>query len=217
MDVSYINRPSQIYASMDPQDCALNAGKQPDSSTPSRYAKKIKHPKRKTSIKSTRLVDLNQARPSNRRLGHGFSVGERPTAIDESGDGESVEQVIAVGEGCLEGGDAVLDVDVGDLLDDRGVLAVDVDDGSTGRGRGGDGELQGLVVGGDGGGDDGQGREDGEGDQVGVGARLGDDDGLVQRREGELAARARQERLRRRDQVRRSPEEAVLLALLPDH
>lgn len=59
-----------------------------------------------------RLVDLNQARPSNRRLGHGFSVGERATAIDEGGDGETIEQVLGVGEGCLEGGDAILDVDV---------------------------------------------------------------------------------------------------------
>lgn len=112
---------------------------------------------------SSHLVDLNKPRPGERRLCDLLRVRERAIASHESRDGEPVEQVLSVGEINFEGGDAVLDIDVVDLLDERRVLAIDEDHGDAClclRLVDCDGELEGLVIGRDGRGDDVQRLED---------------------------------------------------------
>ena len=63
---------------------------------------------------------------------------------------------------------------------------------------------------------DGQGLEDGQADDADVGAGAGDDEALVQGREGELPGAGRQEGQRARDLAEHGAVEALLLALLAE-
>ena len=142
----------------------------------------------------------------------------------------------------IEGDGFVLDGDVGDGLDDRQVLLIDIDDGQGGvvagvwcasfpasvasvaagwwatvGGVDGDAEFQSLRLGLDVLGVDGQGLEDGEFDLANVGARAWHNEVLVDGREGKLASAGGEEGKGAGDLAEEVAVEAVLLAFLADN
>jgi len=152
------------------------------------------------------LVDLDETRGEQAVAGNCASVCEWTSALCDGGDGEAVQEVLLEGEEGVECDDGALDLDVLELLNDGGVLLVDVDEGNAvpvvlgvvGVGTLGDdtlagkegldveAELEGLVLGVNDLGVEVEDAEDLEVDHVGVGARVGDNETLVQCREGKV-------------------------------
>ena len=75
------------------------------------------------------LVDFDQAGAEDGRLCNRICRKEGPGAVGHGGDGQAVHKELAVWERGIEGDDVAIDGHVGDWLDDRQVLLVDVDDG----------------------------------------------------------------------------------------
>ena len=163
------------------------------------------------------LVDLNQARPKDSRLGHIVGTGKRPRSLGDRRDSQTVHLICRTREIGAEADHAIARLRVRDGLDDREVLLVDVHDAVAVELAGGgacDAELEGLVCWGGGWGGDAEEAEDGDVDCVDVGAGAVDDEVLVQGREGECWGRGREEGERRWDLAEHAAVEAVLFAFL---
>ena len=168
------------------------------------------------------LLDLDQTRPKLGGRSDISGVGEGARSLDNGGNGQAEHQVLLEGKVGGESDSAVgADLGAGDGLDDGDILLVDQDQAEAlvlgplrvGTG-GGEGELQLLVLGLDVRGEDVQSAEDGEVDGVAVGAGAGDDEVLVQSREGEFTGRGSQERSTAGDEAKHVTIEAVLFAFL---
>lgn len=168
-----------------------------------------------------RLVGIDQSGAEEGGVGDVVGGDERARRVCDSSDGQTVETVDAEGEiGGEDGAGPVVRRARGvDGRDDGDVLLVDVDEAQPLDVGGGDGhaEPQDLVGRLDVGREQGQLAEDGHVDGVGVGARAGHDEVLLQGRVRELARRLRQEgQLRRRVARQQRAVPAVLLAFLAD-
>src|SRR5277367_5496220 len=159
------------------------------------------------------LVDLNQAWAKDGIFGNRIRRCEWAGRLGHRGDGQAIHEKLVEWELGIEGNSVALDGDIGDGLDDREILLVNVDDGEGGVVAGasfravalpvtpsgvdvvdgdGDGEFQSLRRWLDVLGIDGESLEDGKRDLANVWARAWNDEVLVESREGKLA-RARSE------------------------
>jgi len=187
------------------------------------------------------LVDLNQAWAKDGIFGNRVRRCEWAGSLGHRGNGQAIHEELVEWELGIEGNSGVLDGDIGDGLDDREILLVDVDDGEggvvggvsfravplpalpaavSGVGVGvadGDREFQSLRRGLDVLGIDGESPEDGKRDLTNVWARAWHDEVLVESREGKLAGARSEEGKGAWDLAEKFAVEAILLALLADN
>src|SRR5271170_7188144 len=182
------------------------------------------------------LVDLNQTWAKDGILGNRIRRCEWAGGLGHRGDGQAIHEELVKWELGIEGNSVALDGDIGDGLDDREILLVDVDDGERGVVAGasfravllpvtpsgvgvldGDGEFQSLRRGLDVLGIDGESPEDGKPDLANVWARAWHDEVLVESREGKLAGARSEEGKGAWDLAEKLAVEAILLALLADN
>jgi hypothetical protein len=172
------------------------------------------------------LINLNQTWAEESVLSDGISRCEWTAGLGDSRNGETVAEGARIEwEGSIEGNSCAIDLDVLDLLNDRSVLLVDVDQGQRSRvargpvgGVGSDRERDSLAVNDDiRSSEDAQRCEDRQLDDVGVGAGAWDDEHLVQGREGKLSSAGGQERKSAWEFALKRSVVAILLALLADN